>query len=636
MRLPFLLSYKRAQDYFFIQQLYALELWVQKVLPSEPVLIRVETQSVTKNIRFSGVGREAQPDFLFCDHTSRKKYQDNSLLTRLFDHEDYSIYMRKGVFEKQDSRLLEPYSLTISEKRMILVYAREVLASCIIQESLVPEEQATKEEGFFSRVAHIDITLWLDGKFRGSHIIFGRPLKESVLLAVEKAYNDERFVPLTKEDLSSVRIEVVIVYDLPMPLREKEIRQGGIVYDKAYSAGVLPKEGWFLPNVFNIRYFGSLQAFLSALSLEKIGQKFTPALLRTVSMYQTEIFIENERKDDVVPLCGPLLEESPFISKEVFETTFFDALEESVEYLFRKQLPSGAFPVIYNTYTGESVYDDLPRFAFTLYALCSYAPFSKKTPIQAKMAYILVERGLQFLIAKLEEVRVTHSTTSYTYILALIYGARTFLQRNEKEKAESFVQEIKTFFSQVGDYEPILYSQYALLLLELELYKEGSAIVAYIHQDFLDKEKRGSSINLPLYAELPYLLILCSREEKSLPLQKEGERIASWYYKHQQDNGSFITEKEIDYVYLRGTGKIIEVLSKLGRDHYLVKSIRWCLSLRYSRETIYHVQKSIQKEVLGGFRHDYFDKTIWSDGIGHLLLAYVHLQKQNITAGEQI
>ena len=90
----------------------------------------------------------------------------------------------------------------------------------------------------------------------------------------------------------------------------------------------------------------------------------------------------------------------------------------------------------------------------------------------------------------------------------------------------------------------------------------------------------------------------------------------------QLRDGSFPATSRGGTPYVRGTGKVFEVLAArlgCGRDAVLAAA-RWLLNLQYDRANTFFVAVPVRERILGGFRHDYGNPEAWIDAAAHFIL----------------
>lgn len=139
------------------------------------------------------------------------------------------------------------------------------------------------------------VTLKKDGFLRGciGRLTSDTPLGETVAqMAIEAAFGDPRFPPLTKEELPNIEIEISVLSPLKKindPFSEIEIGKHGVVVRKGSHSGV------FLPQVAKENNW-DLETFMNELCLNKAGLEKEAWKTGTVEIYtfEAQVFKEGE------------------------------------------------------------------------------------------------------------------------------------------------------------------------------------------------------------------------------------------------------------------------------------------------------------------------------------------------------
>jgi uncharacterized protein len=150
------------------------------------------------------------------------------------------------------------------EGKWLTDLAREALRT-VLTKSL----QAEKKHFYLSSVLKekhgLYVSLWSDNKLRGC---IGSPFPDECLekavqnFAVEAALDDERFSPVSAEELSQIKIEIAILSPMiPIEPREIELGVHGLIFHKSNHFSLL------LPEV-PIEYGWTVKMFLENLCLK--------------------------------------------------------------------------------------------------------------------------------------------------------------------------------------------------------------------------------------------------------------------------------------------------------------------------------------------------------------------------------
>lgn len=184
--------------------------------------------------------------------------------------------------------------LTEEEGKCLLSVARETIEQRLFDRSGQPSDAGLSDK-FFNRCGTF-VTLTTGGRLRGciGHIIPQEPLIEGVKVnAINAAFHDPRFPPLTKEEWKRVRIELSVLTD-PRPLSYSDADDllnklrpdvDGLIIRKGYH------QATFLPQVWE--QLPKKEEFLSHLCLKAgLGADAWKKGDLEVSVYQVQAFEE--------------------------------------------------------------------------------------------------------------------------------------------------------------------------------------------------------------------------------------------------------------------------------------------------------------------------------------------------------
>jgi len=165
-------------------------------------------------------------------------------------------HMPQGVYAnaQRGSKMEQTTKLTKEQGRILLNVARET-----IENTLLGRKEKESEDKDLPPILHerrgTFVTLTIDGNLRGciGHIIPHESIIEGVRInAINAAFRDPRFPPLSRDELDRIRIEVSILTN-PRPLEYKDaedllnkLRPGidGVIIKKGFH------EATFLPQVW--------------------------------------------------------------------------------------------------------------------------------------------------------------------------------------------------------------------------------------------------------------------------------------------------------------------------------------------------------------------------------------------------
>ncbi|GAB4299374.1 MAG: AmmeMemoRadiSam system protein A [Ignavibacteriaceae bacterium] len=182
-------------------------------------------------------------------------------------------------------------NLSEEEKQFLLTAARNSIRSQFENISL-PEPDYTIYPNLKANAGAF-VTLTSDGSLRGciGFIVSDKPLYETVCdAAVHAAFEDPRFVPLSKNELSRINIEISVLSP-PAPVQsydEIQIGKHGLILNERHRALLLPQ----VATEHNM----NRDEFLSALC-EKAGiDKFTWKQRKlNLMVFTADVFSEKER-----------------------------------------------------------------------------------------------------------------------------------------------------------------------------------------------------------------------------------------------------------------------------------------------------------------------------------------------------
>jgi AmmeMemoRadiSam system protein A len=201
-----------------------------------------------------------------------------------------------GVEEKaKEARMTSPGELTEEEGRHLLSVARKTIEDALSQknekESLDPLDSPK-----FSERRGTFVTLTIDGCLRGciGHIIPQESLSEGVRInAINAAFHDPRFRPLSKDEFKKIRIEISVLTppkalsysDANDLLRKLRPGTDGVIIKKGYH------QATFLPQVW--KQLPDKESFLTYLC-QKAGLEgdIWKNEKLDVSVYQVQAFEE--------------------------------------------------------------------------------------------------------------------------------------------------------------------------------------------------------------------------------------------------------------------------------------------------------------------------------------------------------
>lgn len=567
----------------------------------------------------------------FIKFSSRQTDIDKKEWKLIFQSPELEVWENKKRFEGKQFKPLH-CGLDEEEKITALKIARESVG-IFLEEGKIPRVNDFNFSlaAVFNSKTDLDIALWVNGALRGSVVAENVILKEGIIQASVNACRDSRFKPLGFEELEGARIEITLFSDLKIPLSKELIDKNEIFYDKGYLLKRGGKQGWFLPEVFNVLPFKNLKEFLFHLGAEKAFLKPEEIFGKHSEFFIFEVddFIESTNHETVLNLDGPLAN-----SIKQNELTKNSALS-AANWLLRMQENDGNFIPIINPLTGKCSQIDWPRSIFTGWSL---AEFGKATGNQR-----YIEAGRKnFLYGKkylLEERIIKNSESECLDLSYLGQEALSLDYPQDALRCGNMILEKENFLK----FEPILFSQIGSFFAELSKTDKNFIAPALRFGEkaklaFDDHLRQKQPINLAVWAELVNLYLKLFKIQNSDSYLLTVREIIDWLLSYQLENGSFRATNDSDsnFVYTRGTAKIAEVLAGIfilekqidgnfDTTYYRIcfeKAFNWLKTMQFSFENSYFIPKKNLDLAIGGFRHDYFNQEVWIDSAGHFLLAF--------------
>jgi len=154
---------------------------------------------------------------------------------------------------------MEHLKLTRNQKNDLLLTARLTIQQKLFNKT--DREFPSLEDSIFDSKLGLFVTLKIDGNLRGciGYLQFDKPIRILVKeMAIQAAFHDPRFSPLTKNEFNLIKLEISILYP-PIPvnnINEIVIGRDGIIVERGFNRGLL------LPQVA-IEYNWDLITFLN-------------------------------------------------------------------------------------------------------------------------------------------------------------------------------------------------------------------------------------------------------------------------------------------------------------------------------------------------------------------------------------
>ena len=494
------------------------------------------------------------------------------------------------------------FGLSISEKKELLEFARATMQSFFngdnnVSRPNIPEHLASEK-------TVLDVGIWIDGQMRGSIISPALPLADSLQYASRGTLRDPRMKPVEPDELERAQIEITLMSDLVLPLREHDMGEK-IDACRGYYVEKGKKGGWYLPMVHNCTKFKDMSVLKSSLIKEKAGI-VEEGIRIPLYAFQTEGWIEDGNKN-LMLFKGPVAYAASSIKRPFLDRVKIHG-DTAAEWLINMCDEYGAMPLYIDPLYQRTGRMDWGRLAHASYALAAFG------------------------VATKHERCIRTSEKISRYIERYLFGGGTacyllhaYLERGDDLPA-SLIEQLRTHPVE-STMHPIISATCSSLFARLALtgersYEEKSMSLAEeVFADFKSK-KSVPGTQLALYPELIYTFkLLHSFTRQSLYLKK-SEEVTEWLISQQLSNGSFPIFRNSSFAYTRGTGKIFEVLA-LYPDRYgnaIEKSFEWLVRMQYTEDSLYFVDHAFRKRVIGGFRHDHANAEAWIDASAHFLI----------------
>lgn len=517
--------------------------------------------------------------------------------------------------------------LSNEEKIQVTKEVRRMLGEVLEgKEPVLPDNLSER----FSETQILDVAVWVEGRLRASVIVDGLSCREALARASWRVPRDDRFKPITREELPEARIEITFLSDLLMPVSEAERQKNEIDPTKGYATRLEKKSGWGLPKIHNSFHFFHLQNFIAYL-LEEIKED-DRRFLKDALINQFEVldWIENSQKkqEKIITLSGPTLalgDETRSVER------IKRVAERAVEWLLFIQETDGNIPAVMRASSGVIKTIDWARLAFTASALVVYSKafHDKRAAESADKILSYIDSYLPLLEEKKE-------------FITLVYYARAKLILKESPDA-LLIQKIAGALPRCSNH--LITALQILSLLaewEQEGHQEYSILLREQSDLFLkrfESDREKEKTHLALYPELIVVLDKLWQLTDDKKWKEQATSALRWYLQKQLPNGSFPNAPGKMLGNTRGSGKIFEVLPCFPEEsgRALWRSFLWLESLQYTDESTFWVPENRKKIVLGAFRHDAFYTDAWIDGAAHIILGATrwleHLKKEKKNEG---
>ncbi len=460
------------------------------------------------------------------------------------------------------------------------------------------EKNSLFEKERYTEMSYVSVTIWVSGQMRGTSIKKGDTFLDAISKATLQAVNDLQYKPLTKEELPRVRLEITYLSNLFLPYRERTYT----LSQRVYVRPSLLERKWAFPYLSNSSLHKNASTFV------KQTQGFSKKSLFHVSAIS---FIESENTHSVFVLNGPILqkEERSFscMSDLIIDGIFL--------YLKNNQDKDGYITSIHSVLSSEKKSEEWHLTTLFVYALIKFSKSVQSLTLQEEIekAYVYIKK-----------VCFSFDDINVDVILYLLKVAFLVQDREMMAQCESFISQR----FEKNKQRAVFLFQYSFFLLEEKKETLPHFIVKLLivqYEEWKKKVIKKEDFELAYYADLiPLFILLGKTEDSSVDYSEKAKEMLLFYQALQKYDGSFPVMRYGSYSHIRGTGKIVESLSRselLNNDNiFFQKSLRWIFNMQYDKENTFFVKGEEKLFCMGGFRHDVYTTDIWIDSLAHVLL----------------
>jgi len=573
----------------------------------------------------------------------------------VFESRNFLIYK---ITDKDDGLLL-------SDKKYAIKLARDALFNYLnfgkkitADKNKIPKKLLEKKQ--------VDVTIWKDGNLRGSHVVLGENIAQSIIEAAIYAADDPRFKNLGAEELNSAVIEVFI-FGEKIPLAKPFLENQDFLGNKGFFLKGQGGSGYFLPSVL-IRSRYTLETFLDRLCQEKanLPLRCWQDEKTEIYVFDVEDFIEDKETGGILDLARTTAVAQSDVSAEELKKSVIMA----AEWLVKMQQSDGYFTIYFKPFERTNEADeDLLRNAAAIWSLFeAYQKFGQSAFLNSALL------GLDYLHKNsvfsgqgknlgIKETSALPTGTLNFSLLSLLDAYKTLrspIYLEEAKKTGDFLLGLQnangSFKSHYGGgikvekNDDIYDNQAIFALVKLFRYsQDGKYLEAakrafdFQKTNFQEKRQFDKEQSIAVYA----WLVNASRElyeiDKDENTAKFGIEVADWLMDYQRfygpkvEIGAFQNTTKSKYVYTAGTAKAAEALADafylarntgLATDKYLISfknAIRWLSQMQYSEKDSYYLSTDVYNKIKGGFKTDYLNRDARIDYASHYLLAGIGL-----------
>lgn len=499
------------------------------------------------------------------------------------------------------------FELSLEASSELGEYARSLTKRVLSNQ----EPQVTDNNTLSRRRHTVCAAFWKDGQVRGSMMAYGETVIQAVHNAVTRTLlTDDRWKPLTLEDLNQLVIEITIFSPIRMPVKASEGRV--LDYTKGYIATQENNLGLYIPEVFNAQKFNDSSHFFYTLVTQK--GRITKDKVKDTSLFMFDVcdFVSLPDTRGVLMMSATMPKKHDL--GELSALSLSKSVTQAVDWLLSIQEQDG------NVFKSVKVFNarfdemDWVRMPFTLYALAEWNNIYPSATLSQSVA-----NGISFCAPHLFP-RSVKDYWSDNKILGSISLGNTYCALLQYEDAKLTVDKIIKYTQKrkLGTFTQLqLYS-----LLERVVHMCGEPLYQTTLRQRLSsncKKLFHESKDNP-YTESafwPEAVIAYTFSDPEF-----SEEVTRWLLDHQKPDGSFMMSKQSDFSYTRGTGKIIEVLAPQVKRHLypLQNACQWMFSMQYTADNLFFVDPKVRQQLVGAFRHDMGNPDAWIDSAGHFIL----------------
>jgi hypothetical protein len=530
----------------------------------------------------------------------RNVFKPKSNYVKLFNSEIISVYEFGNRFSKKNSPIR--FGVNENERQAMVGIVKNVLMGERLEKGAVfgIEENFPRllQEGV------VCVALWQGGILKGSYISKEWQISKAIFNAAINCLKDSRFTPIDFSDVESVSIEITIINDFGLKFKKEDLINDSIYPNKAYKVVGKDRSGWLVPEVYNVRNFNSHSQLISMLCVEKAGISVND--LESIVLYEIESFVFHNKK--IFILESSMLKPDYFSKEKLIESR-----DLAIDFLMNNVVLKNEIPAIWGRFARGFGRQNWPRISFTALAVaeCNRIRNDKR----------LLDIS-QFIIEKTNQALVDKNFSLEDRLLIEIYLGNALLSLGKVDQAR-----IKCFYVASNLLNTkisfILYGQAISLLVNYKKITGRSdfeKICNLISDKIISKFKQevgDRAVSLASIASMYDAFNHDSRYKSLLKLLREI------FVNNQYDSGYFKNTPESNYVYSRGTGKMVEVLAYdvLKNKKEIESGLMWLISMQYKESNSYCLSSDLTGQIYGGIRHDYCNGDVWIDAVGHFLLA---------------